>query len=111
MESSFKNNLRNELNYHNMTVKELSAKTGIPKPTIDSYLGTRQTMPPADIALKIAKTLNVTVEYLLNGTDSSIPKNNFTPALKMVEKDLLLLDENTFKIVEIMIHALANHQK
>lgn len=67
MEFDFKTNLRNELDYQGLTVKELSAKTGIPKPTLSCYLSSRKTMPTADAAVKIAKALNVTVEYLVTG--------------------------------------------
>jgi transcriptional regulator with XRE-family HTH domain len=64
---SFKENLRNELDYCDLTVKELSAKTGIPKGTLDCYLGARASMPPADVAVKIADALAVSVEYLITG--------------------------------------------
>ncbi|MDR2048061.1 MAG: helix-turn-helix domain containing protein, partial [Treponema sp.] len=52
-----------------LTVKELSAKTGIAKGTLDCYLGARSSMPPADIAVKIANTLGVSVEYLVTGKE------------------------------------------
>ena len=78
MEFDFKTNLRNELDYQGLTVKELSARTGIPKPTLSCYLSSRKTMPTADAAVKIAKALNVTVEYLVTGEEKSISetKNN-----------------------------------
>jgi transcriptional regulator with XRE-family HTH domain len=71
METNFKKILRAELDYLDLTVKELSAKTGIAKGTLDCYLGARASMPPADIAVKIAKALDVTVEYLVTGNDES----------------------------------------
>ena len=70
METDFKTNLRAELDYLGLTVKELSAKTGIAKGTLDCYLGARASMPPADIATKIAKALGVTVEYLVTGKET-----------------------------------------
>ena len=45
MGSNFKSNLRTELDYQGLTVKELSAKTGIPKGNLDCYLGVRASMP------------------------------------------------------------------
>ena len=65
--SSFKENLRGELDFQGLTVKELAARTGIVKGTIDNYLGARESIPPADIAGKIAQALNVSVEYLVTG--------------------------------------------
>lgn len=59
---SFKENLREELDFQGLTVKELSFKTGIIKGSLDNYLSSRSSIPPADIAVKIAQALNVTVE-------------------------------------------------
>jgi len=88
MNSNFKENLRAELDYAGLTVKELSSRTGIAKGTLDCYLGVRASIPPADIAVKIASTLGVTVEYLVNGQD--IKKNN------------KLLDRNIRSIIDIL---------
>jgi len=68
-EVDFKKNLRAELDSLGLTVKELSARTGIPKGTLDCYLGVRASMPPANIAARIAAVLGVTVEYLVNGQE------------------------------------------
>jgi len=69
MKTDFKTNLRAELDYLDLTVKELSVKTDIAKGTLDCYLGARASMPPADIAVRIANALGVTVEYLINGQE------------------------------------------
>ena len=112
MESDFKNNLRNELNFRGMTVKELSAITGIPKPTISCYLSARQTMPTADAAVKIAKALNVTVEFLVTGQDKRlIPggNNNLSQYISFI-KDFDRLSEANKKSICIMLHALAESE-
>jgi len=67
MENEFKANLRAELDYLGLTIKELSIKTEVAKGTLNCYLATRASMPPADIAVKIANVLGVTVEYLVTG--------------------------------------------
>jgi len=67
MSCNFRENLRSELNYQGITVKELSSRTGIPVATLDCYLGARATIPSADAAVKIARTLQVSVEYLVIG--------------------------------------------
>jgi len=69
MKTEFKTNLRELLDSLDLTVKELSARTGIPKGTLDCYLGVRASIPPADIAARIADALGVTVEYLINGQE------------------------------------------
>jgi len=70
MKYNFKENLRNELDYQGITVKELSARTGIPIASLDCYLGTRATVPSIVAAIKIAQALNVTVEYLAIGKNA-----------------------------------------
>ena len=99
MEMKFKKNLRSELDYLDLTVKELSAKTGIAKGTLDDYLGVRASMPPADIACKIAAALGVSVEYLVNGKEV---KNKNTPQLystdiRSIIQIMLELDEKNVK--------------
>ena len=88
MNVDFKTNLRTELDFIGLTVKELSAKTGIPKRTLDCYLGIRASMPPADIAVKIADALGVSVEYLVTG------KNN--------KKQVAIYDFNVRSVMQIL---------
>jgi transcriptional regulator with XRE-family HTH domain len=71
MGCNFRKTLREELDYQGLTVKELAAKSSVAKGAIDSYLGKQASIPPADTAVKIASALGVTVEYLVNGEDSS----------------------------------------
>jgi transcriptional regulator with XRE-family HTH domain len=89
MKADFKTNLRTELDYLGLTVKELSAKTGIAKGTLDCYLGARASMPPADIAVKIASALGVTVEYLITGQET--------------QKQNKLLDHNIRSLIQILV--------
>ena len=88
MEKNFRQILREELDYQGLTVKELSAKADVAKGAIDSYLGKQASMPPADTAAKIANALGVTVEYLLNGHDSS--RETITPLFSSPKKRSLL---------------------
>jgi len=66
----FKENLKSELLYSGMMVKELSAVTRIKRHTLDNYLNTHNSIPNAEAAVKIAQALGVTVEYLVTGQDS-----------------------------------------
>ena len=65
----FKENLKSELLYTGMMVKELSAVTGIKRHTLDNYLNTHNSVPNAIAAVKIAQALGITVEYLVTGRD------------------------------------------
>jgi len=88
MGDNFKKNLRAELDYLGLTVKELSAKTGIPKGTLNCYLGVRASIPPADIAVKIANALDLSVEYLVTGRE--------------IKKQDKLLSHNVRSIIQIL---------
>lgn len=85
MNSNFRENLRNELNYQDVTIKELSARTNIPVPTLDCYLGSRATVPSVEAALKIARALNVSVEYLVTGENISIKQSSFKLSIEAQE--------------------------
>jgi len=99
METGFKENLRNELDYHGLTVRELSAKTGIAYGTLNCYIGARASMPPADIALKIANALGVTIEYLINGQE--IQKNDTLQNhnIRIIKKILTELNERDIETI------------
>jgi len=52
--TSFSKRLHSEIEYIGLNRKEFAAKAGIKKRALDAYLGPQQSMPPADIAVKIA---------------------------------------------------------
>jgi transcriptional regulator with XRE-family HTH domain len=89
----FRENLKSELLYQGMLVKELSALTGISKHTIDNYLNVNNYMPAADTAIKIAQALGVSVEYLVTGHEThhktaQMPLNPKTRALVQANEEL-----------------------
>lgn len=45
---------------------------GLPYPTVLSYLGEKSRLPRVDVAVRIARELGVTVEYLVTGSDSPL---------------------------------------
>ena len=81
--------MRAELDFRGLTVKELSAKTGIAQGTLNCYLGARASMPPADIAAKIAGALGVTVEFLVTG--------------QKAKKQNRMFDNNVRSIIQILV--------
>ncbi|MBQ3825602.1 MAG: helix-turn-helix transcriptional regulator [Spirochaetaceae bacterium] len=66
---AFKENLQEELSYQGLMVKELAARAGLQASSISNYLKKNSSIPSADIAVKIAKALNVSVEYLVTGAE------------------------------------------
>lgn len=76
---SFKENLKSELEYQGMLLKELSAKTGITVYTLNNYLYGHNSLPNIENAVKIARALNVTVEKLLDGDDEKYCQKKIKP--------------------------------
>lgn len=109
MGNSFRENLRDELDFQDMTVKMLSAKTGIPKPTLDCYLSNRNTIPPADIAVKIALALNVTVEQLVLGSNN-LNKSDESGNYKRLITNLSKLPLSFQNMLETMVCATAENK-
>ena len=72
----FRTRLREEIDFSGLLDKEVAARANISKRTIDSYVGSQNCMPSADIAVKLAKVLNTTVEYLMESEESQAEKNN-----------------------------------
>jgi transcriptional regulator with XRE-family HTH domain len=66
----FRENLKSQLEYSGMLVKELSVRSGVKKKTIDSYLGNRGYTPSVEAAVSMAKVLGVSVEFLVTGEDN-----------------------------------------
>lgn len=65
--SDFAQRLREEIESSGLLQREVAEKAGIKKRALDMYLGAQGSMPPADVAIKLAKALNVSVEYLVTG--------------------------------------------
>jgi transcriptional regulator with XRE-family HTH domain len=102
-----KENLRNELDFQGIIVKELSKRTNIPISTLDCYLRTQATEPSAENAVKIAQALQVTVEYLVIGKNVNIKKakNVPCPEVREIIKHLETLSPDQCKAILNMIKA------
>ena len=100
--SPFWKNVNEELVYQGKNIKTLSALTGIPYTTITNARNRENSIPPADVALKIAKVLNKPLEMLL-GTDNSLPENgNFSQSDRTQEK-LQLFNKYEYLINDLEI--------
>jgi transcriptional regulator with XRE-family HTH domain len=110
----FAENLRSELDYQGLIVKELADKTGINIHTLNNYLSGKKTMPPAGVAVKIATALGVTVEYLVTGImGRPNATNNMSRYLPLRDalNDLLTLPEDTLEPIKAMIKTAAIREK
>ena len=106
----FKENLKEELKYQGILVKELSARSGIPKGTIDHYLTEKSVSPIAENAIKIANVLNVSVEYLVTGKDSIHSKNtttSYSPQVRMLADKLSHMNQEQLTLASGIIDLIA----
>ena len=102
----FRDNLKQELNLSGMLVKELAAASGVQKRALDTYLlSENASMPPADSAVKIARVLGVSVEYLVSGEEPALPAD-----VHLTIRNLLLLDRKDRKVVATLVNALLDRK-
>lgn len=101
---TFRDRLREEIEYKGLQVKEIASATGISNSTFLSYIDARAVLPNVETAVKIAKALDVSVEYLVTGEDSV--HGSRYKAVQDISADLLCLDQGTLDIIKRMIHAL-----
>jgi transcriptional regulator with XRE-family HTH domain len=103
----FGENLKSELAYRDMLVKELSALSGISRHTIDNYLNVRRNMPTAENAVKIAQVLDVSVEYLVTGQR----KSPLSPEIVDLIRTVKQLNENDRKMIYGIAQLFKNNRK
>ena len=108
----FRENLKSELQYSGLRVKELAAQTGIKKHTLDTYLSIRGRMPAADVAVRIANALGVTVEYLVTGSEMVENKNSvhFSREIRKMAQIAEKLTPDHRKIALSFLETLQKHE-
>ena len=84
---SFRERLREQIEYCGLLDKEVVARAGITKRAIDSYVGSEACMPSAEVAVRLAKVLGVSVEYLVTGSEGENHETN--------------LNDNTAKLMKL----------
>jgi len=107
----FKENLKSELTYQDIMVKELAVMSGISKHTLDNYLSVRGYMPSADAAVKIARALGVSVEYLVTGDENRPDKSSMGPEIRSLVQNFKQLSEEDRKMVTGILQLYKNRQK
>ncbi len=96
---SFKENVKYELDCRGMMIKELAILSGISRRTLDNYLRENESQPTVENAVKIAKALGVTTEYLVTGNEAD--KNVKRIAPELPEFDLKLCKKYYSTIQEL----------
>ena len=94
----FWTNVKKLLPYKNLEVKDLAFRAGVPYSTIINGMN-KNSMPHADIALKISKILNMSLESLLGkeseqntGNESRYQNDLEEQELDLYRKNKILID-------------------
>ena len=80
----FRERLREEIAFSGLSNKEVAAQAGITNRALVSYVSGQACMPSADVAVRLAKVLNTSVEYLMTGEHASIPNESNEDTRKLV---------------------------
>ena len=98
--SSFWVNVKNQLPYKDLEVKDLAFRARVPYSTIINGMN-KNSMPHADIALKISKILNMSLESLLGEENVRISEADSLNQNDLEKKELELYRKN-----KVLIDAL-----
>lgn len=104
---SFSANLKALLCKRKMQIKDLSAQTGISKNTIDNYLSGQKSLPNAENAIKIAKALDTSVEFLVTGQKGVDVSSRYKKFYDAIER----LDDKDFSALAFLVTSMLHHYK
>jgi transcriptional regulator with XRE-family HTH domain len=108
----FRENLKAELAYKDLLIKELAVLSGVSRRTIDNYFREDGSMPSVDAAIRIASALGVTVEYLITGNEKHEPNTSQQiPDAQVILKNIETLNIRDRKIVVNLIKFLKELKK
>jgi len=106
----FKENLKEQLSFSGMYVKELAALSGVKKQTIDTYLNVHNCMPSADAAVAIAQALGVSVEYLVTGKNTNQKTTQYPPEAKVVAEIIAQMAKKNRKMAVAIIKSMKKQE-
>jgi len=102
-----RDNLRTVINNSGLIIKEIAAKSGVNKRTIDKWVGRNATEPKINDFFKVCQVLGITVEHLLTGhPPDGIPHEIFELARKIESlptkdrEEIMLLVKHKLKYKE-----------
>ena len=94
--------LREEIDFRGIVVKNFAKQIDVPYRTLIGYLSKEQNNPNVEYLYKIAKGLNVTMEYLLTGDE----KENYKSHSDVIISKLVSLPPPLYKQVFSLINVL-----
>jgi len=107
----FRENLKAELAFVDMRVKELANLSGVKKQTIDSYLREDNYTPSVENAINIARVLGVSVEYLVTGEEIKLKNEQYPTEALQVANITAKLNEKNRKMAVSIIESIKKHEE
>ena len=105
----FKENLKDEIEYQGLMLKEIAEKAGLPPNSMSNYLKEKSSIPSADVAVKIAKVLNVSVEYLVLGKENNNGEQNkmtYDAQIRKIADKMMNMSKKEKFLIESMVDAI-----
>ena len=99
----FGERLKEEMEYKGLQHKELAAIAQIKPRTLLTYVGSHPSMPPADVAVRLAEALDVSVEYLVEG---ELHKRKISSRHHHLVNNFEKLSEKEKQAVELLLERL-----
>ena len=104
---TFWENVDSELIFIGMERKELGQKAGFPESYISKGIA-RKSCPSAELALKIADALNVSIEKLVTGTDrKASSKDSISPDIRAMITKMNKFSPEEKQVIFDMVDVLA----
>lgn len=104
---SFWKNVENELEYQNISRKDLAKRAGFVVSGISLGI-TNNSVPYADVAVRIADVLNVSVEYLVTGKNNE--KTTLSPQLNQLFSNILQLDDYDLESIRALVQRIVEKE-
>ena len=104
----FKENLKDEITYQGLLLKEVALEAGLNQKSLNNYLRENSSIPSADIAVRIAKVLGVSVEYLVTGKKDVAPQYyvHYSAEIRQLADKLSKMSARDRKLAAALINAM-----
>jgi transcriptional regulator with XRE-family HTH domain len=103
---SFKENLREAIDFNGIEQKELARKADISLRNIENYLRENASIPSAENAVRIAQVLGVSVEYLVTGKEIKQKSIHYSGEIKMALEIITQMEEKNRKMAITIIKSM-----
>ena len=107
----FRENLKSELAFSGMLVKELAAKSGVNKYSIDNYLNARGQIPSVEAGVAIARALGVSVECLVTGKDSRKKSVSYPIEARVAAEIITQMNKKNRKMTVAIIKSIKKQEE